>query len=103
MAYDKLAPNLKMAAGAKDDNKAGGNNKVEGTTGNRRTRRTTLTRRNRRETKTGRRHLPRKGKHMKRRPGDVPGTGANTTWHGVTTRKSSADSATSAPASKPTA
>jgi hypothetical protein len=94
----KLAPNLKRAAGAKDDDKAGG----KGITGNRRTRRTTPTRRNRRETKTGRRHLPRKGKHMKRRSRDVPGIGANTTWHGVTTRKSSADLAMSAPTSKPT-
>jgi hypothetical protein len=78
-------------------------NKVEGITGNRRTRRTTPTKRNRRETKTGRRHLPRKGKRMKRRSRDVPGIGANTTWHGETTRKSSADLATSAPTSKPMA
>ena len=78
-------------------------NKVDGITGNRRTRRTTLTRRNRKEIKTERRHLPRKENLMKRKSRDIPGIGASITWHGVTTRKSSADSATSAPASKPTA
>jgi hypothetical protein len=100
----QLAPNLKRAAGAKDDDKKQeARNKVEGITGNRRTRRTTPTRRNRREMKTGRRHLPRKGKRMKRRSRDVPGISANTTWHRETTRKSSANSATSAPTSKPAA
>ncbi len=33
---------------------------------------------------------------MRRRSRDVPGIGASTTWRGATTRKSSADSATSA-------
>ncbi len=78
-------------------------NKVEEITGNRRARRTTLTRRNRREMKTGRRHLPRKVKLMRKRSRDVPGIGASTTWHRATTRKSSADLATIAPTSKPTA
>ena len=40
---------------------------------------------------------------MKRKSRDVPGVGANTTWRGATTRKSSADLAVSAPTSKPTA
>jgi hypothetical protein len=62
-------------------------NMVEETTGNRRARRTTPTRRNRRETKTGRRHLPRKGKRMKRKSRDVPGISANTTWRGGTMRR----------------
>jgi hypothetical protein len=75
-------------------------NKVEGITGNRRTRRTIPTGRNRKEMKTGRRHLPRKENLMKRKSRDIPGVGANTTWRGVTTRKSSVDSATSAPTSK---
>ncbi len=99
----QLAPNLKRAAGAKDDDKGGG--KKQGGGGNRKqkNKKNTTTRRNRRETKTGRRHLPRKGKRMKRRSRDIPGVGANTTWHGETTRKSSADSVTSAPTSKPTA
>ena len=77
-----------------------GRNKVERTTENRRTRRTTPTRRNRKEMKTGRRRLPKKEDLMKRKSRDVPGVGANTTWRGVTTRKSSVDSATSAPTSK---
>jgi hypothetical protein len=80
-----------------------GRNKVEGITGNRRTRRTTPTRRNGKKMKTGRRHLPRKEKLTKRKSRNVPGVGANTTWRGVTTRKSSADSATSTPTSKPAA
>ena len=53
--------------------------------------------------RTGRRHLPRKEKLMKRKSRDIPGIGANTTWHGVTTRKSFADSARSALTSNSTA
>ncbi len=71
--------------------------KVEETTRIKRTRRTTLKRRSRRKVRTGRRHLPRKEKLTRRRSRDVPGVGASTTWHGATTRKSSADSAMSAP------
>jgi hypothetical protein len=77
--------------------------KVEETTGNRRTRRTTLTRESKREMRTGRRHLPRKEKLTRKRSRDVPGIGASTTWHGAITRKSSANTAVSAPTSKPTA
>ncbi len=77
--------------------------KVEETTGNRRTRRTTLTRKSKREMRTGRRHLPRKEKLTRKRSRDVPGIGASTTWCGAITRKSYADSAVSAPTSKPTA
>ncbi len=100
----QLAPNLKR--GPREPRmtiKQEARNKVEGITGNRRTRRTTPPRRNRRETKLGRRHLPRKGKRMKRRSRDVSGVGENITWHGETTRKSSANSARSAPTSKPVA
>jgi hypothetical protein len=82
----QLAPNLKR--GPREPRmtiKQEARNKVEGTTGNRRTRRTTLTRRNRKEIKTERRHLPRKENLMKRKSRDVPGIGANTTWHGPST------------------
>ncbi len=53
--------------------------------------------------RTGRKHLPRKEKLTRRMSRDIPGIGASTTWCGATTRKSSADSAMSPPASKPTA
>jgi hypothetical protein len=77
--------------------------KVEETTRKKRTRRTTLTRRSRREMRTGRRHLPKKEKLTRRRSRDVPGVGASITWHGATTWKNSANSAMSAPTSKPAA
>jgi hypothetical protein len=75
----QLAPNLKKAAGTKDDSREQAKSKVEETTGNRRTRRTLLTRKSRREMRTGRRHLPRKEKLARRRSRDVPGIGASTT------------------------
>ncbi len=50
--------------------------------------------------RTGSRHLPRKEKLTRKRSRDVPGVGASTTWRRAITRKSSADSAVSAPTSK---
>jgi hypothetical protein len=74
----QLAPNLKKAAGAKDDNKERGKKQDGGDNKKKRTRRTTLTRKSRRKMRTGRRHLPRKEKLTRRRSRDVPGIGAST-------------------------
>jgi hypothetical protein len=77
--------------------------KVEEITIKRRKRRTRLTKKSRRKMRTGRRHLPRKEKLKRRRSIGVPGISASTTWHGATTRKSSADLAMSTPTSNPVA
>jgi hypothetical protein len=62
----QLAPNLKKAAGVKDDNKAGDKKQGGGDNKKRRTRRT-ITRESRRRMKIGRRHLQRREKLTRRK------------------------------------
>jgi hypothetical protein len=99
----QLAPNLKKAAGAKDDNKAGGKKQGGGDNMKQKNKKNNTNKKEQMRDKTWKKTPPKEGKCMKRRSRDVPGIGANTTWHGETTRKSSADLATSAPTSKPVA
>jgi hypothetical protein len=96
----QLAPDLKKAVRAKDDNKAGDKKQGEGNNKNRRTRRTMLTGESRRRMRIGRRLLQRRKKLVRRRSRDVHGIGATTTWHGATTRKQTADLARTTPTSR---
>jgi hypothetical protein len=99
----QLAPNLKKAAGTKDDDKEGGKKQGGGENKKKKNKKNNANKKEKKKDKTGRRYLPRKEKLMRRRSRDVPGIGASTTWHGTTTRKSSADLAMSAPSRKPAA
>jgi hypothetical protein len=96
----QLAPNLKNAAGVKDDNKEGGKKQGGGDNKKRRTRRTTLTKKSTRKMRIGRRPLKMREKLTRRRSRDVSGVGASTTWRKETTRNQAANLAKTAPTSR---
>jgi hypothetical protein len=99
----QLAPNLKKAARTKDDNKekakkqGGGDNRKQKNKKNKANKKEQERDENRKKTP------PKEGEAHEKKLKGVPGIGASTTWSGAITRKSSADSAMSAPTSKPTA
>jgi hypothetical protein len=96
----QLVPNLKKAAGVKEDDKGGDKKQGGGNNKKRRTRKIMSTRKIRRRMRIGRRPLRRMGKHTRKRLRDAPGAGANTTWHQATTRKETDNLAKSASTNK---
>jgi hypothetical protein len=99
----QLAPNLKKAAGIKDNNRerckkqGGGDNRKQ------KNKKNNANKKDQKRDKNWKRTPPRKEKLTRKRSRDVPGVGASTTWRRAIIRKSSADSAVSAPTSKPKA
>jgi hypothetical protein len=99
----QLAPNLKKAAGTKDDNKEGGKKQGGGDNRKQKNKKNKANKKEQKRDENWKKKPPRKEKLTRKRERDVPGIGASTTWRGTITRKSSANSAVSAPTSKPMA
>jgi hypothetical protein len=94
----QLASNLKKAAGIKDDNREGGKKQGGGDNRKQKNKKNNAYKKEQKRDENWKRTTPKE--LTRKRSRDVPGVGASTTWRGAITRKSSANSAVSAPTSK---